>query len=285
MEKKWSKPLLSWAIYDWANSAFATTVIAAFFPIFFKKYWSLGIDPQTSTFYLGTSMSLMAILMAVAAPILGSFADSHPIKKRGLLAFAALGALSTMGFFLVNSGQWVMALTLYGLASLGFAMANLLYDTLLVDLVPKKNFQFASGLGYGLGYLGGGLLVAIHAWMITSPASFGLSGPAEAVKWAFLTVGLWWLFFSLPLALYVDEKPPSKSPQPLKNSFLQLAQTFRSAKKDRNLWMFLLAYFFYIDGVGTIYKMAVDFALAIGLESKDLILAIIMFSLWAFLPL
>jgi len=275
MEKRLSRPVWAWALYDWGNSAFATTVMAAFFPIYFKKFWSQGIDPTVSTFYLGASMSIMALVLAAAAPLLGTFADFYGWKRKGVGVFAILGAISTIGFYWVPSGQWLVALIVYGFASFGFVCGNLFYDSLLVDVAKKANYGFVSGLGYALGYLGGGLLVAMHALMVTKPQLFGLENSSEAVQWAFVTVGIWWFLFTLPLLFLVKEKEPPKPAPHWTEGFRQLKGTLHEIFTHKNLLLFLVAYFFYIDGVSTIYKMAVDFAMAIHLKSDDLIKGII----------
>jgi len=274
-----NKSIRAWVLYDWGSSAFACTVVAAFFPIFFKKFWSQGIDPQTSTFYLGLSMSLMALVMAVGAPILGSLADRGNFKKKGLLFFAAMGSLGTACLFLIPAGSWPLALLFYGVGYLGFAGGNLFYDALLVDVAEPEEFAKVSVLGFSWGYLGGGLLIIFHALLVTQPQWFGLSSPAEGALWAFLTVGLWWILFTVPIAQHVHEK--IQKPKPATNkgfsaAFARLSITLKKVTQNKNLMLFLLAYFFYIDGVGTIYKMAVDFAMAIGMESSDLIKAIIL---------
>ena len=275
MSKKLTRPVWAWALYDWGNSAFVTTVVAAFFPIFFKKYWSQGIDPTVSTFYLGTAMSVAALVFACAAPILGTFADFYGWKKKGVIVFAVFGSLLTCCFFLVDGGQWVAALCLYGLAWIGFTGANLFYDSLLVEVTEQKHFNFVSGFGYGLGYLGGGVLIVINAMMVTKPEMFGLADAVAGVKWAFLTVGLWWLIFTIPLIMWVPEGKADTKKHSWLEGFSQVRKTVTEVLQQKNLLLFLIAFFFYIDGVHTIYKMAVDFAMAINLESKDLITAIV----------
>ncbi len=274
MKPKMTKEVWSWAFYDWANSAFATTVAAAFFPIFFKKYWASHLSATESTFYLGSTMSLAALLFAASAPLLGSFADLYGWAKKGLVLFASLGSFCCLLFFWIPESQWIVALAVYGLAWIGFSGGNLFYDSLIFCVSNNKTMNWVSCLGYGLGYLGGGLLVVVNALMVTKPELFGLADAAAGVKWAFVSVGLWWFVFSLPLIFFVKERKPVARKASILAGFREVYQTLLRIKSHRNLVLFLIAYFFYIDGVHTIFKMAVDFALSINLQSSDLIKAI-----------
>lgn len=276
MKIRFDRKIWAWSFYDWANSAFATTVMAAFFPIFFKKYWAADLNPQESTFYLGTTMSIAALIFAAFAPILGSTADLYGWAKRGVLIFATLGSITCFAFFPLQQGEWVLALIVYAISWLGFAGGNLFYDSLLTTVCKEDEMDWVSCLGYGMGYLGGGVLIILNALMVTKPELFGLANAAEGVKWAFATVGLWWLVFTVPLMLIVEEKPALNPQAPWWQGFKEVWQTLQKIKHHKNLVLFLVAFFFYIDGVHTIFKMAVDFALAINLESGDLIKAIIL---------
>ncbi len=151
-----NRSIWSWAFYDWANSAFATTVMAGFFPVFFKSYWSLGTSVQQSTFYLGLANSAASILVAASAPILGAIADRGGLKKGLLIFFAYLGCIMTGGLWFIQSGQWVMAVIFYITATVGFSGANIFYDSLLPSVASAKKIDFTSSLGFGLGYIGGG---------------------------------------------------------------------------------------------------------------------------------
>src|SRR3990172_5972781 len=186
------KKVLSWALYDWANSAFATTVMAGFFPIFFKEYWSEGVDATFSTLMLGITNSLESLIVAVAAPVMGAIADQGNAKKRFLIFFAYLGSLMTVGLFFVVQGQWIIASVIFGLALIGFSGANSFYDALLPGIVDEKQIDYVSGLGYAVGYCGGGLIFALNVLMTQKPEWFGLANAAESVRYSFLSVGLWW---------------------------------------------------------------------------------------------
>ena len=186
-----NKPVWGWAMYDWANSAFATSVMAGFFPIFFKKYWSYGADVNMSTAQLGLSNSLASLLVALIAPALGSIADRGSAKKKFLIFFAYLGALMTASFFCISKGNWMMAVFVYAMGNIGYSGSQIFYDALLPGIANKKNIDFISGLGYAMGYLGGGLLFLINVLMTLMPEKFGLVDASQAVRFAFVSVAVW----------------------------------------------------------------------------------------------
>ena len=277
--KSWfEKKTLSWALYDWANSAFATTVIAGFFPIFFREFWSVDVEGVETTFRLGVASSISSLIIVILAPILGAIADRAGAKKKMLMAFAFIGILSTLGLFLAEQGYWLPAIILFSLGALGFSGANVFYDALLLDVAPTSDrIHFVSSLGYALGYLGGGVLFAVNVFMVLKPEFFGFTDSAQAVRVSFLSVGVWWAVFSIPLILFVKEVPP-QAPSPegaIIAGFRQLRRTFQELRTKRTILIFLLAYWFYIDGVDTVFRMSVDYGLAIGLDSNDLISALL----------
>lgn len=273
-----NKAALSWALYDWANSAFACTVLAGFYPLFFKQYWSAGEAVTSSTFYLGLGNSLAALAVMVLAPLLGALADRGGLRKRMLVSFMVLGALCTAGLALVGQGQWPLAVVLFAIASVGFEGANVFYDSLIVVISRRRDRHFWSAFAYALGYLGGGLLFAVNVLMTLQPAWFGLADATHGVRWSFVCVALWWLLFSVPLLLFVKEPEPSEVRARLgvKEAFSVLWQTAKDLRAQPAAWAFLLAFWFYIDGVHTIIVMAVDYGLSIGLPSEALITALLM---------
>ena len=193
------KTVFGWSMYDWANSAFATTVIAGFFPVFFKAFWNTGVDPTVSTARLGLANSLAGILVAALAPILGAIADKGTAKKKFLLFFAYMGVVMTSALYLVAEGRWFLAVILYVFASIGFSGANVFYDALLTVVASEDRMDVVSALGYSLGYLGGGILFAMNVWMSLRPETFGFANAGAAVRFSFLTVGIWWAMFSIPI--------------------------------------------------------------------------------------
>lgn len=272
------KALLSWALYDWANSAFATTVIAGFFPIFFKQYWSHGADTTASTARLGLANSIAGIFVALMAPILGSIADRGSSKKKFLSFFAFMGVVMTISLYMVSKGNWPMAVMVYVFASVGFSGGNIFYDSLITGVASETEFDFVSSLGFSLGYLGGGILFALNVWMTLSPETFGFEGRGEAVRFSFLTVGVWWAVFSIPILLFVKEPESSESVsgfRAVRAGLFQFLHTFREIRHMKTIFLFLAAYWLYIDGVDTIVRMAVDYGISIGFESNDLIVALL----------
>ena len=275
----------SWAFYDWANSAFATTVMAGFFPVFFKSYWAAGMPATESTVRLGTANAMASLLVVLLAPTLGVVADRSGRKKGLLLMLATLGILMTAGLFLVAEGYWLVAVGLYVLGVIGFAGANVAYDAMLLDVAGKSELERVSALGFALGYLGGGLLFALNVLMVLHPEFFGLADKAEAVRFAFLTVAIWWAVFSLPVLLFVKEEPRSRTQDRGKGAVLdwrELRETWRLLRKLRMAFIFLLAYWFYIDGVDTIVRMAVDYGLSLGFDAESLLIALLITQLVGF---
>jgi len=276
--KQKSKLIWGWAMYDWANSAFATTVMAGFFPVFFKKYWSLGTDVNQSTAMLGFGNSLASLLVALMAPVLGAIADKGSLKKKFLIFFAYLGVLMTAGLYLIEKGDWLMAVFVYVMGVIGFSGANIFYDSLLPSVADEDKVDSVSSLGYSMGYLGGGILFLLNVFMTLQPEFFGLADASEAVRWSFITVALWWGIFTIVTILWVDE-PKIEKGEIRKNSIIegikQLFKTFNEIRHLKTVLLFLLAYWFYIDGVDTIVKMAVDYGMSIGFESNDLIVALL----------
>jgi len=274
---KLDRPTRGWIIYDWAISAFSTTVMAGFFPIFFKQYWCAGVDATVSTFRLGAANSTASLTVALLAPLLGAIADAGGNRRRFLLAFAALGVVMTAGLFLVAEGAWVAAAAIYLLAVVGFSGSNVFYDALLVSVAPPGREDRISTLGFAIGYLGGGLLFALNVLMTLKPGWFGLADAAQAVRASFLTVALWWAVFSIPLAMWVRERASgSPAVSDWREGFRALADTFREIHGLKPVFIFLLAYWIYIDGVHTIVRMAVDYGLSIGFDTNSLISALLL---------
>jgi Permeases of the major facilitator superfamily len=265
-------------MYDWANSSFATTVLAAFFPVFFKTFWNHGVEPTVSTARLGLATGAGGLLVALLSPTLGAMADAGRAKKKFLAVFIVIGVLSTASFFLVPMGAWQWAFVLIVLAELGFSCGNLFYDSLLVNVAQKSEMDMVSSNGYATGYAGGGLLFALNVCMTWKPAWFGLANMADAVRVSFLTVAAWWLVFALPIMLFVQEgaKATGSLIAVIEDGFRRLKKTTEKISRRRTLWMFLVAYWLYIDGIYTVIFMATDFGLAIGLSSISLMLSILL---------
>jgi len=266
---------VSWAFYDWANSAFAAVVMAVFFPLFFKDYASAGADAAVTIRRLGDANALGSMFIVLVAPVLGAIADRAGAKKRFLVFFAFLGAVVTAALFFVEQGAWQFAAALYIAGVIGFSGGNIFYDSLLMSVADERRVDFVSGLGYALGYLGGGLLLAISVWMVSSPHTFGMGDAHHAMRVAFVSVGVWWAVFSIPLLLFVHEPATGERVGlgAVGAGFRQLAATFHHVRRLRVVMLFLLAYWLYIDGVDTIVRMAAVYGRTLGFGMQDIALA------------
>ncbi|MHB8772089.1 MAG: MFS transporter [Syntrophales bacterium] len=279
------RSIWSWAMYDWANSAFATTVMAGFFPLFFKGYWANPDNPTQSTFALGLANAAASVIVAALAPFLGAVADRGSAKKRFLFLFTFLGCIMTGSLWLVERGDWPLAVLFYVAANVGFSGGMTFYDSLLPGVAPAERVDYASSLGYALGYFGGGILFSLNVLMYLKPKLFGIADSSMAIRIAFLSVGIWWALFALPLFLFVRE-PAGREPVSLGRAFVQgwrqLAGTLREIRRLRVVGLFLIAYWLYIDGVDTIIRMAVDFGISLGFPASALITALLMVQFLAF---
>ncbi|WP_020558741.1 MFS transporter [Thiofilum flexile] len=276
----------AWAFYDWANSVFITTVVVALFPIFFRNYWAKDLPSEQVTFYLGNANSLASLTITILAPFLGAIADRSG-KKKGLLAsFLLLGVVATFALATLGENQWQFALFAFALGMIGFLGGNIFYDSLLVDVAAEPAFNRVSALGYSLGYLGGGLFLILSILLSLHPEWFGLADKATGVKVAFALTALWWAIFSIPLFLYVREHKVASDKLPffalLKSAVVDFIATFREIRQHRTVALFLLAYWFYIDGVDTIVVMAVDYGQSLGLPADSLITALLVTQFTAF---
>ncbi len=278
------KEIISWSLYDWANSSFATTVMAGFFPIFFSQYWSYGADSTQSTFFLGLGNSIASLVIALIAPIIGAIADRGSYRKKLLIFFAFLGSVMTIGLAFIAMGMWPMAIFFYIVATIGFSGANTLYDSLLPSVASEKKIDFVSSLGYGLGYIGGGLLFLINVAMYIFPTAFGLEDGIEGVKASFITVGVWWMVFTIPLILFVKEPKGEKISLgvAVKDGFGQIGRTLKDLRNLKSIAWFLVGYWCYIDGVDTIIRMATDYGTALGFSATSLIIALLITQFVAF---
>jgi UMF1 family MFS transporter len=278
-EKSPRREVIAWALYDWANSAFATTVMAGFFPVFYSAV-SGGLDAEQAQFWFNIALAVSSLLIGISGPMLGVIADRGGWRRAFLAGFAAVGILATAALAWVQSGQWMMALLLYATASIGFAGGNVFYDSLLPQVARGRDMDRVSALGYALGYAGGGLLFALNVAWVLAPARFGLADPGAAVKASFVSVSVWWLLFSLPVLMLVRPiKPPEAvgSARVWSGAWRQLGETLRAMRAERVLVVFLIAYWLYIDGVNTVIKTAVFFGdRVLGLDQSGLITALLL---------
>ncbi|MGC9399278.1 MAG: MFS transporter [Anaerolineae bacterium] len=266
----------AWCFYDWGSSAFSTTVESAVLPTYFGEITRGTLATHVATAYWGYVNSLSLLVVALLAPILGSVADYTGSKKRFLAAFAGLGIVATALLVFVNTGDWALALFLFFFGSTGLGASYIFYDALLPHITDEEERDYVSSKGYALGYLGGGLLLAANIAMI-----WFIPANNWGTRLSFLSVAIWWAIFTLPLLRRVPEPPADKSGvgtdvKPWVAGFQRLGQTFREIRKYGELFKFLIAFWLYNDGIGTIIKMATIYGQSIGIGTLDLVGALLL---------
>ena len=268
-----SKKYYSWVLYDWANSAYATIVLAGFFPIIFAEYFASSIPASERTLYLGISNSSASLILILLAPLFGLMADKFSNKKLFLLLFASLSIISTLILSFISKDSFVLASIFFSISLLGFMMSNVFYDSMLLNFESHK-YDKISSMGYALGYLGGGLAFVFTLMFLY----FNSDSPIEIIssnKISFIFAASWWLIFMIPLFLYwPEQKIDSKS--------TSLLDTFKEIKSIKPIFLFLLSYWIYIDGVDTIIRMAINYGLTLGFSSSDLLIALLVTQFVAF---
>lgn len=275
----------AWCLYDWANSAFATTVVAAVLPPWFASVAGKSMPPHQATATWGYASAAALLVTAVLSPLVGTAADQTGRRKPMLAACVALGVAGTAALALLPAANWPGVLAAFGVAFIAFAVGNVLYDSLLPAVAEPHESHEVSSRGFALGYLGGGLLLAAQLALILMPKRFGLPDTATATRVAFATTAAWWLVFSLPIFRDVPE-PPRESPAGDGRSlaarvFGQLGETFAHLRAHPDLLTFLIAFWLYSDGIGTIIKMATIYGAEVGIGQSDLIGALLMVQLVA----
>ena len=280
MDKERQKIIRSWKMYDWANSAFATTIMAAVLPEFYSSVAGATLGKTTATSYWGYSNMIAMLMIALTAPLLGAIADHSFAKKRFLGLFVFVGVLATSLLICIGSGMWFYASLLYIFGRIGFGGGNIFYDSLLPHVARAEEIDNVSAGGYAYGYLGGGILLAINLLMILKPAFFGIPDAEWGSRISFITVGIWWAIFSIPIFKNVSEPrtiiSKDESPNPFLAGYQRVKKTFKDIKKFKELAKFLVAFWIYNDGVGTIIIMAVIFGAEIGIGRTHLIGAILL---------
>jgi UMF1 family MFS transporter len=275
-ETEYKRRVRAWTMYDWANSAFATTILAAVLPIYFSQVAGATLPSATlATSYWSFGLSISLLIIAILSPILGTIADVMRGKKRFLAIFAGLGIVCTALLVLVTTGDWILASILGILGRIGFNGANTFYDALLPHVARKDDQDRVSARGYAMGYLGGGILLAINIVMIQLlPGTWG-------ARLSFLSVAIWWAVFSIPIFRRVPEPPAAPVKREvnegiISTSFNRLASTFKDIRRYRELFKFLLAFLIYNDGIGTIIGVAAIYGAELGFGSTELILALLL---------
>ena len=288
-DKKYKKIINAWAMYDWANSAFATTIMAVILPIYYSTIAEDSLTATQTTSYWAYTNSIALVLVAIISIALGTIADVRGEKKRFLTIFALIGIAATAFMFFLTSGDWIFASILFIIGNIGFAGANVFYDSLLPHIAKKNDIDQVSTRGYALGYLGGGILLAINLVLIKLPEfAPDLIGGIDPVEFTLLmtrislaSVAVWWLVFTIPLWRNVSEPPRhvyegELDKNPFRAGFSRLGETFKEIKKYGELFKFLVAFWLFNDGIGTIIKMATIYGKEIGIGQIDLIGAILM---------
>ena len=276
-DRAYQRIVNAWCMYDWGSSAFSTTIEAAVLPVYFEQVVAAGLPGNTATIYWGYTNAVSLLIAALLAPILGSIADYTGGKKRLLTIFAAVGIVATALMVLIDAGDWPLALVLFLFGSVGLGASYVFSDSLLPHVARSEDIDYVSSKGYALGYLGGGILLAVNILMIQVIWAGSTLGP----RLSFLTVAVWWAIFTIPLLRRVPEPPANtagigEGVSPLAAGFRRVGQTFREIRKYRDLFLFLLAFWLYNDGIGTIIKMATIYGSEIGIGMIDLIGALLL---------
>lgn len=263
--------------YDWANSAYSIIITTAVFPLFYKSVATgAGVSEVNSTAYLGYTVAIATFILAMIGPILGTIADYRGLKKKFFIAFFLIGSLSTVSLAFVPDGSWLPLLIIYTITAIGFHGANIFYDAFLVDVTPEEKMDDVSSRGFGLGYIGSTIpfIISIAIILLAGKGVIPIS-TAVASKLAFVITGIWWFAFTIPMLKNVVQiHAIEREPRILAGSFRRLGDTFKEIKKYRTVFIFLLAYFFYIDGVGTIISMSTAYGSDLGIEPTDLLIVL-----------
>jgi len=272
----------AWAWYDWANSAYFTTIVTAVFPSFYATYAAAGLEPAQATARFSAITTASVALIAVLSPVLGAIADYSGIRKRLLAIFMMVGASSAAAMALITRGDWMLASVLFVVGNIGVSGTTVFYDSLLPHVARPDETDRVSSAGYALGYLGGGILLLLNLAWILQPETFGFADTASATKAAFVSVAVWWLVFSLPLLRRVPEPPPQLEPgeraraSVFAAAFGRLGRTFREVRRYRHAFILFIAMLLYQDGIQTIIRMASVFATEIGIDINAQIAAFVM---------
>lgn len=272
----------AWAMYDWADSAFHSTVITAVFPPFFAEYAAAGLSPVEATTRFAWTTTVAVTIVAVLSPILGALADYRPYKKRLMAIFMAISLVAVVGMSAISQGAWVLAAVLFLVANVGERLSWVFYDSLLPHVAPPDEADRVSTAGFAIGYFGGGILLLLNLAWILSPATFGLPDTVAAIKLSLVSVAVWWFVFSLPLFRYVAEPVVVLAPgetgreNPVRASLVRVRRAFHELRGEyRNAFMMLLAFLLYNDGIQTIIRMAAVYGAEVGIDRNAQIAAFV----------
>lgn len=265
-------------MYDFGNSAFATTIMAAVLPVYYSNVAASGLEEGLATSYWGYSQSISVLFVAVLAPILGAISDFSAAKKKFLQFFAFMGIIASILLAFVGEGDYILASILFIVGSIGFSGGNIFYDGFLPEVAEKEEMDRVSSGGFAYGYIGGGVLLTINILMILNPHWFGLKDTVIATQLSFASVGIWWLLFSIPLFKNIKEEKKvivEKDKSYIAIGFSRVGDTFKQIKQYKQVLIFLLAFWLYNDGISTIMRMATIYGAEIGIAGNDLIVALL----------
>ena len=281
--KTFTRTVKSWIAYDAGNSAFATTVVAAFFPIFYLEFWASNIPKIEASIYLNWTLVICNVSILLSGPVIGAITDINQSTKRSLTIFTITSVFFVGLLYFLSAGSWILALIFFGIANFCFCVAQIPYDKILTKISTPEKFSIISNQGYAWGYAGGGLLFIVNALMSIYPTSFGLASQSDAIRVSFLMVSIWWLLFLIPLLLNFQEtRDFQKSHGIVLSSLKNIVTTLKSVYQYKNAFLFLIAFFLFIDGAHTVIYLASTFALNLGLETSSIIQALILVQLVAF---
>ena len=281
--KIFTKTVKSWIAYDAGNSAFATTVVAAFFPIFYLQYWASSMTELEASVYYSWALVISNLSILLSGPVIGAITDLNQSTKKSLTVLTFTSVFFVGLLYFLQEGSWILALIFFVIANYCFCVAQIPYDKILTKISTPNNFSIISNQGYAWGYFGGGLLFIVNAFMSINPSAFGLASQAEAIRVSFLMVSVWWLIFLIPLLLnFRETKEANKSKNSIIQSIKNIVSTFKSVYKYKNAFIFLIAFFLFIDGAHTVIYMASTFAFNLGLETNAIIQALILVQIVAF---
>ena len=281
--KTFTRTVKSWIAYDAGNSAFATTVVAAFFPIFYLEFWASSLPKIEASIYLNWTLVICNVSILLSGPVIGAITDINQSTKRSLTIFTITSVFFVGLLYFLSAGSWILALIFFGIANFCFCVAQIPYDKILTKISTPEKFSIISNQGYAWGYAGGGLLFIVNALMSIYPTSFGLASQSDAIRVSFLMVSIWWLLFLIPLLLNFQEtRDHQRSKGIVLSSLKNIVTTLKSVYQYKNAFLFLIAFFLFIDGAHTVIYLASTFALNLGLETSSIIQALILVQLVAF---
>lgn len=278
-----TRTVKSWIAYDAGNSAFATTVVAAFFPIFYLEFWASNLLKIEASIYLNWTLVVCNVSILLFGPVIGAITDINQSTKKSLTIFTVTSVFFVGLLYFLSAGSWIYALVFFGIANFCFCVAQIPYDKILTKISSPEKFSIISNQGYAWGYAGGGLLFIVNALMSIYPESFGLASQSDAIRVSFLMVSIWWLLFLIPLLVNFKETTNDQRSKGIFISSLKnIFTTLKSVYQYKNAFLFLIAFFLFIDGAHTVVYLASTFALNLGLETSSIIQALILVQLVAF---